>query len=121
MTVIDQPVFTGNPGDIVRAVNNEDYPVKLSWDSRTHVLAPGQSTFIPWEVMMNYFGDPRASTKVLSKADEKGLRSFVADRPTEIRRIRTKWGFEMTDGDTVPHVEEYLADRGRKGDAMVTV
>lgn len=111
------------PDDIVRVVNQEDYPVSVKWNSRSYRLMPGRDTFIPAACAFVWFGDPRASGVYQSIADPDGTRMFVSDRATEVRRLRIKWGAGMEgdesnfDGVAIPTVEVWTAE----GERILTV
>lgn len=111
------------PDDIVRVVNQEEYPFTVKWNSREYRLQPERDVFIPAACAFNWFGDPRASGVYQSIADPDGTRMFVSDRATEVRRLRIKWGAGLEgdeatfDGVAIPSVEVWTAE----GERVITV
>lgn len=109
--------------DVVRAVNREEYPLVVKWNSRKFTLQPDKEMFIPAACAFCWFGDPRASSVYQSILGEDGTRMFVNDRLTEVRRLRIKWGAPIEgdertfDGVPVPNVEIWTQD----GERVVTV
>lgn len=111
------------PDDIVRVINREEYPLTVKWNSREYVLQPGRDVFIPGACAFLWFGDPRSSDKFQSFADSDGTRQFVVDRPTEVRRLRIKWGAGLAGDEATfedvatPFVEVWTAE----GERVTTV
>lgn len=87
-------------GDIVKVRNNGPTPLKWQWDSRRYLIPPGGEEFVPFECMKLYLGDPRASEKIYSTRDERGVVGFVSDRPTEVRRLRMMYDHRF--GEYIP-------------------
>lgn len=91
------PHQPGNAGPIgnqflVRAVNNEEVPIKVKWDSIDYWLQPGQDAYIPTPCAWLFFGDPRATDVIQAVKDGKGIVAYIPDRAAEVRRLRIKWG-----------------------------
>lgn len=109
--------------DILRVVNRDDYAHVVKWNSRKYTLQPGRDIFIPGACVFTWFGDPRATARYQSLVDEEGIPQFIPDRPTEIRRLRIKYGAGIDgdeysfDGVNTPNVEVWTAD----GDRVWTV
>lgn len=105
--------------DILRVVNLDDFAHTVKWNSRRYVLQPGKDTFIPGAAVFTWFGDPRATATYQSLVDEEGVPQFIADRKSEIRRLRIKYGAGIAgdeysfDGVATPNVEVWTADGER--------
>jgi len=107
-------------GQIVRAVNKDNIPLTIGYASVSYTLYPDKDTFIPVEAAMVWFGDPRSGERVRSLKGEDGGVQFIADRATEVRRLRIKYGNGMGDEtkfSNVPNVELYTPE----GERITTV
>lgn len=103
-------------GDIVRVVNKADDPFVIAWDGRNYKLEPGKDQFVPFECATLWFGDPRSTNLVQSAVNDKGIRSFIPDRESEVRRLRVKYGNQGGDERYVqvhPFVEVYDVEGNR--------
>lgn len=96
--------------DIVRVVNTADAPFTIMYDSKSYKLEPGQDSFIPFPAAALWFGDPRSTGTLGSVVNERGLRSYIPDRDTEVRRLRVKYDNQFGDENKIirhPLVEVY--------------
>lgn len=125
-TATQTPVMPVGLGDVLHVKNKGSKPLVLAYDSRRHVIEPGATRPIPFEAAALYFGDPRSGGAVQSKRDEVGRVSFIADRATEVRRLRTlydvhpqnvnadggqEWGDEtQLPASAIPNVEVHDYD-----------
>jgi hypothetical protein len=88
------------PGETVRAVNQESFPITIGWGNIQYILQPGVDTFVPADAVINYFGDPRANLNMQSLELPNGQKAWVLDRATEVRRLRVKWqAYNMDNGE----------------------
>src|SRR5271154_5737592 len=74
--------------ETMRVLNKGSQTLRLRWDSRTYDIAPGKDSYMPFDCVKLYFGDPRCTALMQSVTDTRGLVSFVGDRATEVRRLR---------------------------------
>lgn len=112
------------PGDFLQVNNTSNQSITLGWDSREYVLTPGSQKPVPMEAVINAFGDPRAMDVVhtVRFGGPDSPPAFIADRTSEVRRLRQRWGihdgpessFENAEGKAmVPSVEVYTLDGQR--------
>ena len=104
-------------GDILAVSNVGTRIFRGQWDMVDYVIPPGGSDFLPFEAVKLFFGDPRSTDQVRSARDARGLVSFLADRPAEVRRLRLLYshGFgdftgkegveQVWEDDKIPHVK----------------
>lgn len=114
------PSVTLKPGDVVRVHNLDDTDYEFMWDSVGYVVPANGDGMMPFEAMANWFGDPRSTSSIRSNTDHKGLRGWIPDRETEVRRLRMKYGVEQGDERVIrehPNVEVYTAS----GERVLTV
>lgn len=107
-------------GDILRVVNRMDKPFKVMYDSRETTLMPDKDAFLPFPCVALWFGDPRADVALGSVQDNRGIRTYIPDRETEIRRLRAKYDNQFGDETVIvkaPNVEVYALD----GERVLTV
>lgn len=88
-------------GDIVRALNKSQQAITLRHGSRDYVMHPFKETAIPFDCMVLYFGDPRATKVIRSVKDSFGIVTWIPDRESEVRRLRVKWGVVKGDARQV--------------------
>lgn len=88
------PGPAGAAGDqfLMKCVNNEEYPLRVKWDSVEYWLHPGVATFIPTPAAWLFFGDPRSTDVIQAVKDVKGQVAYIPDRASEVRRLRIKYG-----------------------------
>lgn len=101
---------------LVRVVNKGEKPYTIMYDSISYVLQPGKDTWVPFPAVALWFGDPRSAGTLASIVDERGVRTYVPDRETEVRRLRVKYGNAFGDESVVtgyPDVELYDMDNDR--------
>jgi len=93
-------------GDILKVENVGTRIFRGMWDMVDYVIAPFQSDFMPFEAVKLFFGDPRATDKVRSVHDVRGIVGFLPDRPSEVRRLRLMYahGFGDYTGKEGPDV-----------------
>lgn len=104
------------PGDFVRVVNQGADDLRLQWDSRHFTVPAGGESFVPFELAAKDFGDPRSSANIAALRDENGAVSFVADRATEVRRLRVLYDNGFGDETRIknhPTVEVYDLEGNR--------
>lgn len=87
-------------GDLLVVTNNEDKPRKIRWNSRVYELIPARPAFVPAEAVFSWFGDVRSLPDRVQSSEYQGETVFIADRPTEIRRLRRKYGVQSGDDST---------------------
>jgi hypothetical protein len=102
------------PGDTCKVINNEDYPFKIGWGNIEYLLPPHEERFVPAEAVINYFGDPRSVADMKHIEESNGQHTWIADRPTEVRRLRIKWArYNMNNGEeelVAPKVDVFTLD-----------
>jgi hypothetical protein len=106
--------------DIVRVVNRGDAPYTIMYDSKPYKLMPGEDSFIPFSAACVWFGDPRSTGQIGAVQNERGIRSYIPDRDTEVRRLRAKYDNQFGDESTIirhPVVEVYAVT----GERITTV
>jgi len=93
-------------GDILKVENVGSRIFRGQWDMVDYVIAPFQHDFLPFEAVKLFFGDPRATDKVRSVHDVRGIVGFLPDRPAEVRRLRLMYshGFGDYTGKEGPDV-----------------
>jgi|SRR6516164_2741738 hypothetical protein len=82
--------------------------ITIGWNNHFVTIPPGESRTATWDAVINFFGDPRAVDDMFSAKDDAGVVSWVPDRATEVRRLRSKWGnsFAVEEGKIIgPPVE----------------
>jgi|SRR5215471_2215684 len=102
--------------DILRVVNKGEQTFRMMYDSRNYNLVPNEDQFVPFPAIALWFGDPRSAAAVGSLQDERGVRTWVPDRETEVRRLRAKYDNRMGDESLIenhPSVEIYTLDNER--------
>lgn len=115
---------TLSPGDFLLVKNNSDKKLSLGWNSRDYSIDPGNQQPVPMEAVVNAFGDPRSSdvVRTVRFGGPDSPPAFIADRESEVRRLRCRWGildgpentFENAEGEVkVPEVEVYTLDGER--------
>lgn len=104
-------------GDILKVTNTGTKLFRGQWDLVDYVIPPGGADYLPFEACKLFFGDPRSTDQVRSNKDARGIVSFIADRPAEVRRLRLLYshgfgdytGKEGTDivweTNKIPHVQ----------------
>lgn len=101
---------------LVKAVNNDDVPMLVKWDSSVYKLEPGVETYLPPAAAWNWFGDPRSTDSIQAVKDAKGIVNYIGDRATEVRRLRVKYGAGISgdeanfEGVNIPDVDLFTAD-----------
>lgn len=103
-------------GDFVRVKSQDERDWRFMWNSRPYPLPAGGDVLMPFECAALWFGDPRSSTNVMSIRDEQGVVTWVGDRATEVRRLRTKYDNQFGDETQIvnaPKVEVYDLDDNR--------
>src|SRR5215472_12677419 len=93
-------------GDILKVENVGSRIFRGMWDMVDYVIAPFQHDFLPFEAVKLFFGDPRATDKVRSVHDVRGIVGFLPDRPAEVRRLRLMYdhGFGDYTGKEGPDI-----------------
>jgi hypothetical protein len=93
-------------GDILKVTNVGVRIFRGLWDMVDYVIPPGGEDFLPFEAVKLFFGDPRATDKVRSVHDVRGIVGFLPDRPAEVRRLRLMYdhGFGDYTGKEGPEV-----------------
>src|SRR5215471_15522464 len=105
-------------GDILKVENVGSRIFRGMWDMVDYVIAPFQSDFMPFEAVKLFFGDPRATDKVRSVHDVRGIVGFLPDRPSEVRRLRLMYahGSRRSAGHNGPSCRyHYLPGRRAEG------
>lgn len=104
-------------GDIVRVVNRDDRPLTIGLGGRSYVLPPDKEVPVPFDAAVIAFGDPRSGENMASMRDETGVVYWIPDRPTEVRRLRLKYGLETGNertfegtGGRIPDVRIFTID-----------
>jgi hypothetical protein len=69
----------------------------IQYNSRKYVLPVGQDVFLPFEAAMLWFGDPRANEGAQSLRLDSGVVTWLADRPTEVRRLHHLYDGQFSD------------------------
>ena len=95
-------------------------PFTFMWDSRPFVCEPDQPTFVSFEAVTNALGDPRSGPIVQNLKDSAGNNQFIADRASEIRRLRAVYDNQFgseTELQYAPRCEVVDLD----GDRILTV
>lgn len=72
--------------------NKSDVQVTLGWNNHFVTIPPGQSRTATFDAVANFFGDPRAVDDMHSEVNDAGVRSWIPDRKSEVRRLQCKWG-----------------------------
>lgn len=76
-------------GETLKVVNVGPVDLNLRWNSRQYYAAAnGGETYMPFDGVKLYFGDPRASAVMQTLKDTIGIVEFLSDRATEVRRLR---------------------------------
>lgn len=84
-------------GNVLEVVRDEEKPLVLAWDARQYPCEVGKEAFVPFEAMSLAFGDPRSGAVVSTPRDPAGNVMFVADRATEVRRLRSLYDNQFGD------------------------
>ncbi|HXA31490.1 MAG TPA: hypothetical protein VNV87_04455 [Acidimicrobiales bacterium] len=86
------------------------------YDSIPYRLEVGRECHMPIEAARYWFGDERATTDMSTGLNRKGIRAWVNDRPTEVRRLRCLYDNRLGDENTIighPVVEVFTIDGER--------
>lgn len=76
-------------GETLRVVSMEEtVTLRFDWNSRPYVIPPGGEAYMPFDAVKLYTGDPRSAGRIATTRDSIGIVSFLADRATEVRRLR---------------------------------
>jgi hypothetical protein len=78
-------------GETVRVVNNGEQDIKLFWNSRPYTITADGDTYVPFEIVKTFFGDPRSTDAVSRVKDEQGNDMIIADRTAEVIRLKNYW------------------------------
>ncbi len=84
-------------GDILKVTNEGATVFRNMWDLVDYVIPPGGFDFLPFEAIKLFFGDPRSTDVTRSAKDQRGVVSFIADRATEVRRLRLMYSHGFGD------------------------
>jgi hypothetical protein len=113
------------PGDFVQVINTEDDLVEWKWNGKPYRLQPGKPTMVPFELMTNMCGDPRANEKFqkIPIDGEDGEWMFIAPRGYEIARLRVRHGGAgdiVNRLDDIPNIPKVQV-RDLEGNEILTV
>lgn len=90
---------------------------KVVYDGLPYVLEVGnERSWMPIECARYWFGDERSTEAMDTGLNRKGIRSWVNDRPTEVRRLRCLYDNRMGDENIIigyPVVEVYTLEGTR--------
>jgi hypothetical protein len=90
---------------------------KVVYDGLPYVLEVGnERCWMPIEAARSWFGDERSTEAMDTGLSRKGIRSWVNDRPTEVRRLRCLYDNRMGDENVIigyPVVEVYTLEGER--------
>lgn len=97
------------PGGACKVINQEDVTHTIGWDNIEYLLPPHEEVVVSADAVINAFGDPRSKDEMYSVTMANGVTGWVPDRPSEVRRLRSKWGNHDGPEDTViaPTVEVF--------------
>lgn len=106
------PAPTTNPtvGDYVKVSNLATDDLTCMYDSRKWVVPASATAVMPFETACVYFGDPRSAENMASIRDDLGRVSWVPDRASEVRRLRTLYDNQQGDENVIanaPNVKVY--------------
>ncbi len=102
--------------------NNTDEAFTLGWNSRQYQFDPGVKALVPFGLIANWFGDPRATPGQRITFGKGKAISVIAKREDEITRILTLWG-DISNGNAsaVPKFVPDVLVQFSNGDKIETI
>lgn len=89
------------PGEFCKVRLNAEPERTIEYAGRKYRLPVGTEVIVPTEAAIAWFGDPRSIATIQPVTNPlNGEKTFIADRPSEVRRLRFKWGLEFGDEES---------------------
>ena len=87
-------------GDFLQVTNDDVKTWDFRWARKHYPISPNDTTFVPFEALVNALGDPRSMDNSLVKySDGQGNKGIVMDRHAEITRLFALYAIENEDID----------------------
>lgn len=90
-----------NLGDTVLVENLSNNQFSIEYDSRSYALPPNKPTYVPFEAVALWFGDPRSTSTMTQITGDNP--QMIPSRDDEVRRLSVKWGHQTG------NVHDYLS------------
>lgn len=108
----DLPFIIDN--DFLQVTNDDSKPVEFAWARKRYVVAPGETTFVIFQAVVNKLGDPRSEEGAqISFDDGNGNRGKIMERYEYLKSLFAMYGVEME------RIEDFTFTEGpRKGETI---
>lgn len=82
-------------GDFLEVKNHDQKTWDFVWDRRHYPVEPGGVSFVPFEALVDYLGDPRSQDDIVTKyMDGDGNKGIVMARYAELSRLFARYAIE---------------------------
>jgi hypothetical protein len=98
--------MTIQPDDLFQMTNLEDHPLRFTVASKTYAVGPGQTVYVPFDLVRLYFGDPRSGVMERTYKDEQGNRMHIPSRANELKRLTVWHGVAQRGNDIKAKAEK---------------
>jgi hypothetical protein len=101
-------------GDMFRIRNDEDRVLNVTYERRKYVVEPKQTALVPFGLICEFWGDPRARTGRFEKFSDSKEKGWIPKREDELKRLGGKYGTYSEDIETLV-AEEWPAGNPSQG------
>jgi hypothetical protein len=89
-------------GDFLQVTNDDHRTWDFQWERKHYVIEPGDTSFVAFEALVDYLGDPRSMEGQLVKySDGNGNKGIVMDRYAELSRLFGRYAVENENIDSL--------------------
>lgn len=82
-------------GDFLQVINDDVRTWDFVWERKHYVVEPGDTTFVPFEALVDNMGDPRSMDgQLVTYSDGDGNKGVVMDRNWELMRLFARYAVE---------------------------